>query len=182
MKKNPWKTLSTEIVYRNPWISVREDKVIRPDGEPGIYGVVDTRIATGVVAITPQDEVYLVGQFRYPTKVYSWEIIEGGTDENETPLEAAKRELLEEAGLIANSWIQLGGEIHLSNCFSSEIGFLYLAQDLSETTSNPDGTEVLQIKKMPLEECVSHVLSGSFADALTIIGILRAKNLRDSHP
>ena len=58
---NPWKTLSSRIAYSNPWMSVREDEVIRPDGNPGIYGVIETRIATGVVALTPDGEVYLIG-------------------------------------------------------------------------------------------------------------------------
>ena len=68
-----------------------EDQVIRPDGHPGIYGVVETRIATGVVALDDQRQVYLVGQFRYATGEYSWEIIEGGSEESETVLAAAMR-------------------------------------------------------------------------------------------
>lgn len=171
---NPWTTCGSRLVYKNSWISVREDDVIRPDGNKGIYGVVDTRIATGVVAITPQREIYLVGQFRYPTNVYSWEIIEGGTDPGEDPLVGAQRELKEEAGLIARNWRQLGGEIHVSNCFSSEIGFIYLAEDLTETEAEPEGTEVLQLKKVSFEECLEMVDSGVIMDALSIVGILRA--------
>ena len=107
--ENPWKTLESRLVYSNPWISVREDQVIRPDGQNGIYSVVETRIATGVVALTPERDVYLVGQYRYPTEMYSWEIIQGGADEDEEPLAACKRELQEEAGLIAKDWTPLGG-------------------------------------------------------------------------
>src|SRR3712207_7590381 len=75
--KNPWLTVSSKRVYDNPWITVREDQVVRPDGEPGIYGVVHyNNIAVGVLAIE-EDHVYLVGQYRYPLKSYSWEIPEG---------------------------------------------------------------------------------------------------------
>ena len=173
--QNPWKTISSRKVYSNPWMSVREDQVIRPDGQNGIYGVIDTRTATGVVALTREHEVYLVGQYRYPTDVYSWEIVQGGADENEDPLTACKRELQEEAGLIAETWTPIGGEIHLSNCISSEKGYLFVAEGLSETEASPDGTEVLQLKKMPLSEAVRMAVSGEIVDAVSVIGILLAE-------
>ncbi len=174
---NPWKVLDSKKIYSNPWISVREDQVIRPDGKPGIYGVVSTRIATGVVAITPQHEIYLVGQYRYPIEQYSWEIIEGGSDPGEDPQDAVKRELKEEAGLVAKSWRELGGEIHLSNCFSAEVAKLYLAWDLSETAKAPDGTEILEVKKLPFKEAFEMVLKGEITDAMSVIGIFRAERL-----
>lgn len=173
--ENPWKTLSTKTVYQNPWITVREDQVIRPDGNPGIYGVVQTRIATGVVALTETDDIYLVGQYRYATEMYSWEIIEGGADPGEAPLAAAKRELAEEAGLEAADWSQLGGELHLSNCHSSEIGFLYIARGLRQVPSSPEGTEVLKIKKAPFAEALADVENGKIVDGMSIIGILLAE-------
>ncbi len=175
--QNPWKTCGSRIVYENPWIRVREDAVICPDGSEGIYGVVEARLATGVIALSPAEEIYLVGQFRYPTNAYSWEIIEGGADHGEDALSAAKRELQEEAGLRAKKWRQLGGEVHLSNCFSAEVGIIFIAEELEETASSPDTTEVLQIKKIPFKESVEMVERGEIQDGLSIIGILRAERL-----
>ena len=172
---NPWKTLGSRQIYKNPWISVREDDVIRPDGKPGIYGVVDTRIATGIVALTEDRQVYLVGQYRYPTKNYSWEIIEGGSEDNQSALETAKRELKEEAGLAAKNWLQLGDEYHLSNCFSSEVGFVFLASGLTEVGAEPEGTEVLQIKKVSFERAIKMVDTGEIKDGVSIVGLLRAE-------
>ena len=174
-QQNPWKTLSTRMIYENPWISVREDQVIRPNGTPGIYGVVEARLATGVVALTEENEVYLVGQYRYPTNVYSWEIIEGGADTGEDALTAITRELKEEAGLTAAHWEELGGEFHLSNCFSAERGRLFLARRLTDGESAPDDTEQLQVKKVPFAEALRMVDSGEIVDAVSIIGILRAQ-------
>jgi 8-oxo-dGTP pyrophosphatase MutT (NUDIX family) len=174
---NPWKRLDSRTVYTNSWMSVREDRVIRPDGQEGIYGVVQTRIATGVVALTPKLDVVLVGQYRYPTDVYSWEIVQGGTDENEEPLAACQRELQEEAGLIAASWRPLGGEIHLSNCISSEIGFIYVAEDLTDTEATPDGTEVLKLKTVSIRDAVRMAMSGEIVDAVSVIGILLTERL-----
>src|ERR1043165_7412655 len=117
---NPWKTLASREVYDNEWIRVREDSVIRPDGEPGIYGVVHYKnIAVGVLAVE-DDSIYLVGQYRYPLEQYSWEIPEGGCPEGEAPLDAAKRELAEETGLRAETWEKMG-VAHLSNSVSAEI-------------------------------------------------------------
>lgn len=171
---NPWKQLSTRLVYENPWIRVREDQVISPTGSSGIYGVVECKIATGIVALTEDQQVYMVGQYRYPTDTYSWEIPEGGGNDGETPLVTAQRELREEAGLVATDWQPLGGEIHLSNCFTSERGYLFLARGLSQGASQPDETEALQVKTVPFRECLRMVESGEIVDSLTIIAILRA--------
>ncbi len=172
-RENPWKTLGTKVVYENPWISVREDQVIRPDGSEGIYGVVDTRAATGVIALDNDNNVYLVGQHRYPFNRYSWEIIEGGADIGEDPLTAIKRELREEAGLLAAKWQQLGTPVQLSNCFSSEVGYFFLASELSEAQSSPDGTEVLEIRKLPVSEAIRWAQLGKIEDSMSIIALMR---------
>ncbi|QDW63298.1 NUDIX hydrolase [Oerskovia sp. KBS0722] len=105
----PWTTESTRTAYENPWIRVREDRVIRPDGAPGIYGVVELRWpAVFVVALTDADEVVLVTQHRYTTDTLSIEVPAGASD-GEEPLVAAQRELLEETGLRAREWVRVGG-------------------------------------------------------------------------
>ena len=177
---NPWKTISSAVVYQNDWITVREDQVTRPDGKPGIYGVVETRVACGVVALAPNNEVYLVGQYRYPTECYSWEIIEGGAEKGEPPIEAIKRELQEEAGLTATEWTQLGPMIQLSNCHSSELAVCFLARGLSEVSAAPEGTELLQVKRVSLNEAVEMCADGRITDALSIIGIARATKTLDA--
>ena len=77
--ENPWTTLSSRAIYENPWIALREDQVIQPDGRPGIYGVVHFKHpAVGVLPVDENGDVWLVGQYRYPLDRYSWEIPEGG--------------------------------------------------------------------------------------------------------
>jgi 8-oxo-dGTP pyrophosphatase MutT (NUDIX family) len=167
---NPWRTLGSRRVYENPWISVREDSVIRPDGEPSIYGVVHYKnTAVGVLPVE-DDHVYLVGQYRYPLARYSWEIPEGGCPEDEEPLQAAQRELREETGLEAESWHRLG-EAYLSNSVADEYAVWFLATDLIPGEQQPEGTEVIGVRRVPLREAVAMVLDGRITDALSALAL-----------
>lgn len=176
--RNPWTTRSSRVVYDNAWITVREDEVVRPDGDDGIYGVITTSVAAGVVAMTDDDEVVLIGQWRYPLERYSWEIVEGGTEDSEDPMDAAARELGEEAGLAADHWEPLGGPVHLSNCFSAEEARLYLARGLQEVRADPDGTEELVRRLVPFDEALSMVDDGTITDAMSVVALLRCARRR----
>ena len=169
--RNPWLTIASKQVYDNPWITVREDQVIRPDGEPGIYGVVHYKnIAVGVLAIE-EDHLYLVGQYRYPLEKYSWEIPEGGCPEGEEPLRAAQRELREETGLEAARWRMLG-EAYLSNSVADEYAVWFLATGLVPRERQPEGTERLNVRRLPLREALDMALNGDITDALSLVAIM----------
>ena len=173
-ERNPWRRLSSRPIYENPWIKVREDQVIRPDGNHGIYGVVQFQNwAIGVVALADNGDTFLVGQYRYTLDFYSWEIPEGGGAKHETPLEAARRELREEAGIMASRWTYLG-EAHLSNSATDEVGCVFLAEDLTYGEAEPEGTEELGLRRLPFAEAVRMALTGEISDALAVIGLLRA--------
>jgi 8-oxo-dGTP pyrophosphatase MutT (NUDIX family) len=171
-EKNPWTTLSSRQVYSNNWIAVREDQVLRPDGLPGIYGVVEARLAVGVLALTSDRKIVMVGQYRYPVNQYSWEIVEGGAEDGDTALMTAQRELREEAGFEAEVWTPLGHEIHLSNSYSAERAVLFVAQNLREVPAAPEPTELLQIRHVALEEALAMIDSGQISDAFTIMGLM----------
>lgn len=168
---NPWQTRQSRVVYDNPWIRVREDEVIRPDGLPGIYGVVHYHnLAIAVLPIDDEGYTYLVGQYRYVLDVYSWEIPEGGCLPGEDPLAAAQRELLEETGLRAAHY-ELLGRTHLSNSVGDELGLYYLATELTQGLAEPEGTEQLQIRRLPFEEALAMVWRGEITDALTVLAL-----------
>jgi 8-oxo-dGTP pyrophosphatase MutT (NUDIX family) len=178
--KNPWKTLGGELKYENKWIAVTEYQVINPSGNPGIYGKVHFKnIAVGVVPLDEDNYTYLVGQYRYTLDEYSWEMPEGGCPiGSETVLETAKRELLEETGLIAEEWTELM-KLHTSNSVSDEVGYAFVARKLSQSDANPEETEELKVWKLPFEEALEMVLNGQITDAFTCMAFMKLKILMD---
>jgi len=169
----PWLRRTRRVAYENPWITVWHDEVIRPDGVPGIYGVVHfANLAVGVLAIDATDRVLLVGQHRYALDAYSWEIPEGGVPLGETPLEGAQRELQEETGVDAATWREIGRS-HLSNSVSDELAVFFLATGLTAGTASPDGTEALDVRWLPFDEVLAMTLDGRITDALTVLAVQR---------
>jgi ADP-ribose pyrophosphatase len=168
----PWRRHRRAVAYENAWVTVYHDEVTRPDGQPGIYGVVHfANTAVGVVAIDAQDRVALVGQHRYTLDAGSWEIPEGGSPREEDPLAGAQRELLEETGVEAREW-RLIGRYHLSNSVSDEEAFLYLATDLVQGEAALDGTEAdLTARWVPFAEVMAMVARGEITDAMSVLAL-----------
>ena len=176
-EENPWTITSEKNIYDNPWIGLTEYQVINPSGNPGIYGKVHFKNrAIGVLPLDKDLNTYLVGQYRFPLNAYSWEMPEGGGPLNEDPLDAAKRELLEETGLKAKKWTELV-RMHLSNSVSDEISIIYLARDLEQFEAEPEDTEQLIIKKVPFEQVYQMVCKGEITDAMTVAAVLKLRLL-----
>ncbi|MGZ6266971.1 MAG: NUDIX domain-containing protein [Candidatus Limnocylindrales bacterium] len=171
-EKNPWQRKSRRLAYENPWIQLYHDDVVRPDGEPGIYGVVHFRHrAIGVVPLdTERDAILLVGQFRYTLDRYSWEIPEGGGRFDESPEEAARRELVEETGYSGGIWRELC-RCELSNSVTDETAVMFVATDLVAGTATPEGTEQIETRWVPFDEALAMIARGEILDAMTIIPI-----------
>ena len=171
--KNPWKTLDSRLVYENPWIRVREDKVVRPDGQAGIYGVVEIKPSVGIVAINADGKVALVGQWRYTLNKYSWEIPTGVSVESESTIDAARRELREETGVGAGSWKALG---IIDNCngVTTDVAHLFLATSLSQGETHPDAEEQITLSWVDFASAVQMVLNGNITESVSVGGLLKA--------
>jgi 8-oxo-dGTP pyrophosphatase MutT (NUDIX family) len=167
----PWRRRSRRTAYENPWIRVFHDEVDRPDGSPGIYGVVHFRTrAVGVVAVGDDGRLLLVGQHRYTLDEYSWEIPEGGVDEGESLEDGARRELREETGFEAASWRQLC-RITVSNSVTDERGALFLAEGLMPGVAAPEQTEDLVLRWASVDEVLDEIAAGSIHDVMTIAAV-----------
>jgi 8-oxo-dGTP pyrophosphatase MutT (NUDIX family) len=172
---NPWQVKSEQTVYENPWIQVIHHDVINPSGGKGIYGKVHFKnTAIGILPLDDQLNTWLVGQYRFTLNQYTWEIPEGGGPQGTDPLAAAKRELLEETGLVAGNWTFLMN-FHLSNSVCDEYGFIYLARQLEQHAPEPEETEQLVVKKLPFEEAYRMVESGAITDSLSVAAIYKVK-------
>jgi len=177
-EKNPWQILDSEVKYENNWIRVVHQKVINPSGGEGIYGTVNFKnIAVGVVPIDQDGNIWLVGQYRFPLNEYSWEIPEGGCPKGEEVLDTAKRELKEETGLIAQEW-KLISKLHTSNSVCNEVAYIYLAESITQSESQPEETEQLQVKKVSLKEALMMVLDDKITDSMSVAGILKVARLK----
>lgn len=179
-KINPWKTLNANLIYENPWISLTENKVFNPSGNPGIYGKIHFKnIAVGVVPLDEDMNTWLVGQYRYTLNEYSWEMPEGGCPiGEESILDSAKRELLEETGLIAEDWTVLL-KLHTSNSVTDEVGYAFVAKKITQKKAQPDETEDLKIRKLQFSDALQMVLDGEITDAFTSMAFMKIKILMD---
>ncbi|MCW5725349.1 MAG: NUDIX hydrolase [Maricaulaceae bacterium] len=172
--RGPWRVHGVRTAFENPWITVSEYEVTRPDGVPGRYGVVSpANLAIAILPVHADGSVTFVGQHRFPTDRYEWELPEGGGPKADDPRDSARRELAEETGLRAAHWLRIL-DVDLSNSVTDEAGVGYIAWDLTQGEARPDGTEVLALRRLPFAEAVERAVAGEFRDLLTVAMLLKA--------
>ncbi|MFZ5933004.1 MAG: NUDIX domain-containing protein [Patescibacteria group bacterium] len=155
-------------------MKVREDKILHPDGKEGIYSVVDIAPGIFTIALTEKNEIYLVKQLRYTTGINSWELPGGGQKKGETYLETAKRELKEEAGLIAKEWFHVGRSQAL-NGSSSQIDQVFIARGLKKVGGKYDRKEgISRVNKFPVPKIVKMIRNGEISDGQAITHLTMA--------
>ena len=170
------KTVSSRSVFDGRLLHVFEDVVQLADGTEKTREYIHHRGAACVLPLTEENEVYLVRQFRYPFRAVLTEAPAGKVDAGETHLEAARRELKEETGLLADEWIDLGG-LYTSVAYSDEFIGLYLARGLHQDEQAPDEGEFLTVEKRPLAEVVDMVMRGEIRDPKTQLAVLKTARL-----
>lgn len=175
---NPWKTINSEIVYETPWLKLKKDNVKTPYGKDSAYTYISHQGSVAGVIINPQNEIYLVGQYRYPVQEFSWEIVKGGIEKGEEPLEAIKREISEETGIVASDYKLLAKDLHIENSSSNERGNVFLVSGTIEMGEQSlDPTEKIITKKVPFQEALNMVYEGKIKDTYSIVGILLANKV-----
>ncbi|WP_207479643.1 NUDIX domain-containing protein [Arenibaculum pallidiluteum] len=170
-----WRTLRSEVVYDNPWISVRHEQVVAPSGASGIYGVIHRKsLGILVLPIDGRGRVTLIGQHRHPIGRYSWELPSGGSDPGEAPAVTARRELAEETGLLARHVIELF-RCDDATGFTDGRTLGFLAWGLEEGEPRPDGTEVLDVRRVPFRVALDLACNGGISHAQSQIALLKAR-------
>jgi 8-oxo-dGTP pyrophosphatase MutT (NUDIX family) len=161
-------TLSSREVYRNHWMRVREDEILRSNGKKGIYGVVDKNDAAIILPID-NGHIWLVEQFRYTIQERALELPQGGWEmEVEHPEELARGELKEELGLDAAQMTYLG-TLWLAYGFLRQKQHVFLATGLTQIEKDPDPEEHdLVVRSIPIEEFEQLMLNGTIRDGCTL--------------
>lgn len=176
MKRNngPWTINSTRQVYQNAWIDVREDQVLRPDGAENIFSVVTMKPGVTILPLDEDNNTYLAREFRYGLEKETIECITGGIDSGESPLTAGQRELAEEAGIQGKEWKEMGIVDPHTSAVVSPVN-LFLVRYLTFIEPQQEGTEIIQIMRLPLAEAVEMAYTGKITHAASVVALLKAE-------
>ncbi len=174
------KQISSEYIYQGKIIKLRRDTALLPNGKNATREVVEHNGGVCVAALTDNNEVLFVKQFRYPYMEVVTEIPAGKRDSaDEDPLACGKRELKEETGAEAEKFIPLG-RLYPSPGYCGEVIWMFAAAGLKYGKQHPDDDEFSSVKKIPLEKAVEMILAGEITDAKTQAAVLKLKLLKDS--
>lgn len=178
-KRGEWEVKKSKLIYQNPWIAVREDSVIRPDGGKGIYGTVEIKPGAVVMPLDSEGNIYLLKSYLYAINESILTVAGGGIDEGESAMEAAQRELKEEMGISAQKLTSFGIYHQSDAGIIDSKTEIFLAEDLEFGEADREGTEVLRRIKMTLDDAVQKVLNGEISHPLTAILILVVHHQRN---
>lgn len=170
------KTIKSEAVFKGRIVDLRIDTVLLPDGKESTREIVKHAEAVAVVAVDEEKNIYMVRQYRKPVEKVLLEIPAGIMNEGEEPLDAAKRELEEEAGFKAEGWEKITS-FYTAPGFTDEKIHLFLATKLVKGLVNPDEDEFVEVEVLPLDKAYQMVLEGNISDAKSIIGIQWVKSM-----
>lgn len=168
-----WKKISSKIIHQNGWYALRHDKVLRPNGTPGDYFVISAKPGVSILVKDEKDRLYVQRQYRYPIGNKStWEFVNGTQEPGESLLNAAKRELREETGILAKKWTSLG-KAYPSDGISSEITHYFLAENITFTNREEDETEkhATRLIAKTLNQVLTLAKSGQMSCAVSLCGL-----------
>ena len=163
-----------EVVFRGHIVEVGVDRLVLPNGEPCELEVIHHPGGAASVAIDARGDVCLLRQFRHAVGGWLWELPAGCLDPGESPGTTARRELLEEAGVVAETWQSLGEMVSSPGVFTERV-HLYLATDLAAGPASPAADEVIELHWLPFGQALVMARDGEISDAKTVIGLLRAQ-------
>ena len=179
ISKGPWQVEASSQKYKSAWVEVTEDKVIKPNGEPGSFATVKLKPGVSILAVGDDDEVYLTSEYRFAIEQKSIEVVSGAIEADETPELAAKRELREELGIEAGSWVDLGNVDPLTSILHSPAR-LFLARELSFFEPQTEDSEIIELVTMKLNEAVQMVMDSRITHAPSCVLILKANHFLTS--
>lgn len=179
----PIQTKSSRIVWSCPWYRVRQDAIITPDGNPGVYNVVEHPGAVWIIPVTSAGEIVLIYAYRYTIDDWCYEIPAGGVKAGQSLADAARAELLEEIGGTAKE-IAYMGHFYTMNGIGDEVAHIFLATDVTLGATNHEPTEIIEIQPKPVEEVLRMAQANKISDGPSALALLicaeKLRRLNDS--
>lgn len=173
----PWRSGGESQVFENPWMRLTRHPATAPTGFEADYVVMRPKnLSVGILPVHDDGTVTLVGQQRFALMNWSWEMPEGGAPFDEDPIEGARRELAEEAGLRAGHWRE-ALKVEMSNSITDERAMAWIAWDLAPVRVAPDPTEIIRIARVPFRDLLGEIGRGSIRDMFTVATALRAYHM-----
>ena len=170
------KTIAQTYIHKGRVVAMRVDDILLPNGKKATREVIEHPGGVCVIPLTAENEIIFVRQFRYPFMKVLLEIPAGKLERGEDPFECGKRELLEEAGVTADTYTSLG-VLYPTPGYGEEIIYMYFAENLTDAAQNLDEDEFLEIEKIPLDKAVEMVLANEIPDSKTQIASLKVAAL-----
>ena len=172
-QRGRWRVRNRKVIYRNPYVALFEDRVIRPDGMKGVFAVFTMKPGASILPLDARGYIYFAREFHYAIGKVNLEAIAGGKEAGETPLAAAKRELREETGMTAKTWVPLNAVVGLTTNIAHHQN-LYLAIGLRFGKAQPDQMEQIEIVKMPFARALAMAIDGRISEPYTCTLLMRA--------
>jgi ADP-ribose pyrophosphatase len=176
--RGPWKVVQSREIYRDPWIRVQVDDVIRPDGDAGIHSILHVKPGVCVLAMDTDRNVFLTEEFHYAVGRVTVEAVSGGIEPGEEPLTTARRELREELGIVAAAWTEMGVVDPLTANVVSPTR-LYLAEELTFVATEHEGTERIRSVRVALDEAIRMLSDGQITHGPTCVLLLKTRMLHN---
>ncbi len=176
MERDPYRRLSARELYRNPWLGVEVHDVVHPSGIPGEHVLIVTPSASAAL-VEDGEELIFTLQPRFGARREVIEIVKGGREAGEDALACARRELREELGLEAASWLALGKLYEIPSIGGEAIS-LFIARDLRAVAGEPEAVESIATLRMPARDALAAAIDGRIDDAVTVAALLRYAHLK----
>lgn len=171
ISRRPFKTVSSRIAWSCQWYQVRQDEIITPDGQPGVYNVIEKADAVWIVPVTFDGRIAMVRQYRYTIDEWCWEVPAGSVKDEQSIEEAAHEELREEVGGEADALAYIG-RFYLANGICNEVGHIFMATGVKLGDPHHESAEVMTISLKSIPEALAMAKSGEISDGPTALALL----------